>query len=189
MDKKIAQSLGTAMKRHEKGAVIAIEIPPAAHLKANAASVSLIMGMGYSGIYLTFHVPFEDILSDLKSQGADMDKIIFVTCDAKKSGESRCVIVPKGCNVNDIIVAVGVALPKLKSAKKFIFVDSLTTLSASRQLAEALKFSEFLKRLIKEREVDMVILAFDSNDAVHMKFIEDTAIHVDEIVRLENTGY
>ncbi|MDD5171739.1 MAG: hypothetical protein PHF60_01760 [Candidatus ainarchaeum sp.] len=184
MDKKIADSLEMAMKRHEKGAVIALEIPSDIRVKANATSMELLARMNYGGVYISFQMPFDTVLSDLKKRGASTDKLVFLTCDEKKKGDSRCILVPNGCGISELVRAIGGSVQKLKTAKKFIFIDSMSAFSASKQLADTLKLAEYLNRLVKEREINVAILSFDSKDLVHKKFIEDIAIHADEIIKL-----
>jgi len=185
MDKKIANSLGMALKRHDKGAVIALEIPYDIRLKANATSMELLSGMNYGGIYISFQTPFEAVLTDLTRHGLSIDKLVFLTCDEKSRGDPRCVLVPNRCGIDELIRAISTGIQRLKTSKKFIFIDSITTFSASKHLAETLKFSEYLRRLVKEREIDVAILTFDSKDASLKKFIEDIAIHADEVLKLE----
>jgi len=75
---------------------------------------------------------------------------------------------------------------ELKRRKRFIFVDSLKTLTIYKPLPEAMRFSEFLIRTVKKHEVENVTLIFNvAIDLAQKKFINELAFRVDELIKVE----
>jgi KaiC/GvpD/RAD55 family RecA-like ATPase len=99
--------------------------------------------------------------------------------------DPKCVHISEDIDIDDLVRAIYTSLPKLKGSKKFIFIDSLTTISLYKPLSETMRFSEFLIRTVKKAETESITLIFNvAKDLAQEKFIKDIALHVDEIISL-----
>ena len=186
----IKKYLGKAIKKYKYGAVIMMELPVEAYFEANAASVKLLTGKGFEGIYVSFHRPFKNISSLLIQQGINTNKLLFVdvaTAFAEKTQEKnqRCVHISPAIDIDDLVRAIYTSLPRLKSKKKFVFIDSLTTIALYKPLSETMRFSEFLMRTVRKHETQNISLVFNvAKDLAQKKFIKDIALHVDEVISI-----
>ena len=184
----ITKSLSAALAKYDKGAVIMMELPTDSYLEANLASVSLLVQNGFEGIYVSFQRPFKNIEGMFRKEGINTGKLMFIDVATsfegiKQEGNARCVHLEPGIQIDDLVRSIYTSLPKLKGNKKFIFVDSLTTITLYKPLSEIMRFSEFLIRTVKKQEVQEVILIFNvAEDLSQRKFIRDIALRVDEVI-------
>jgi hypothetical protein len=75
----------------------------------------------------------------------------------------------------------------LKSKKRFVFIDSLTTITLYKPLSETMRFSEFLVRTVRKDEAENITLIFNvAKDLAQKRFIRDVAFHVDQVISVEN---
>lgn len=179
---KLMRDFEAALRRHERGAIIAIEAPEGS-AAINASSIRILLAAGMDGVYIDFRRTTKDAAAHLKKCGAGPARLVLISAIGECAGETPpgCIQMPPGESTGELVRAVQSALSALNSPKKFIFVDSLAQLADSASLAETMKFSEFLTRLVGKRDVEYVILAFEASSA-RKKFIKDTAIRVDEVI-------
>lgn len=189
MTKGLISSLAVALKRHKEGAIIMVELPADSYFESSSDSVKLLTSKGFGGIYISFQRPFKNIASLLKQKGTNLDKLIFIDAATSigsiggKSQQSgpRCIHISPDIDVDELVRAIYTSLPKLKSKKKFVFLDSLTTIALYKPLSEILRFSEFLVRMVKKQEVESVIFNV-AKDLAQKKFIRDIGMHADEVI-------
>lgn len=188
MIKKIEKSLETAIKKHKTGTVIMMELPAEAYFEANSATVKLLTGKGFEGVYVSFHRPFKSISSMLKQEGVNINKLIFVDVASALGGEiqektPRCVHISPEIDIDELVRAIYTSLDRLEG-KKFVFVDSLTTMALYKPLSETMRFSEFLMLTVR-KDKEKVLLVFNvAKDLAQKKFIQDIALHADEVVNV-----
>ncbi len=183
--KSIKRSLGDVIKKHKEGAVIMMELPAEAYFETGSSSVKLMTKKGFDGIYISFQRPFENISSLFSDQKIDLKKVLFIDTATSLVSEvqgknPRCIHISRDICIDDLVRAIYTFLPKLKSRKKFIFIDSLTTITLYKPLSETMRFSEFLIRAIRK---DQIFLIFNvARELAQRKFIRDIALRVDEII-------
>ena len=188
VNESIQKSLEDAIKKYSGGAIVMAELPADEYIEACIASVKYLVENGYEGIYISFQRPFKNISNLLKAGGVDMSKLFFVdvasaSSDERGEKDPRCIHVSDSLDIDEIVRSIYTTLPILKGEKKFIFIDSMTTIALLEPLSETMRFSEFLIRTIKKHEVDHVLLVFNvAKDFAQKKFIKDIAIHVDDII-------
>lgn len=97
----------------------------------------------------------------------------------------RCVHISPAIDIDELVRAIYTFLDRIKSKKKFIFIDSLTTIALYKPLSEVLRFSEFLTRIVRNHKVEGVMLIFNvAKDLAQKRFIKDIALNVDEVISL-----
>ena len=180
--------LETAIKKHERGAVIMMELPADAYFDKNITSIKILTELDFDGIYISFQRPFKNLFSLFEKQGIDINKLLFIDIatalgEHEQEKHTRCVHISPNIDIDELVRAIYTSLPKLKGKKKFIFIDSLTTITLYKPLSETMRFSEFLVRSVKKHEVENVILVFNvAKDLAQKKFIKDIALRVDEVI-------
>lgn len=184
----IKQRLEGAIKKHQKGAVIMMELPAEGYFEAGSAAVKFLTGKSFGGVYVSFQRPFNNVISLLKDEGVNVNKMLFIDMATMLSGEKlvddpRCIHLSSDVNIDDLVRAIYSSLDRIKSDKKFIFIDSLTTIALYKPLSETMRFSEFLMREVKKRSN---LLIFNiAQDLKQKRFIKDIALEVDEVVSLK----
>ncbi len=176
--------------------IIMLELPEESYFEQNYNTIKVLQKAGYSCVYVSFHRPFSSISSLLKKHGVDLKTIIFIDVAAaltqekenKKKSEvkmkkdERCISISKDINVDELVKAVYTSLDTLKG-KRFIFIDSLTTLTLYKPLSETLRFSEFLMRTVKN-EKDVRLIFNVAQGLTQKKFIQDVALKVDKTLKV-----
>jgi KaiC/GvpD/RAD55 family RecA-like ATPase len=188
------KSIEQAIQMDKHGVIIMIELPVNAYFEMNSSTIKLLTNQGFEGIYISFQRPFKNISSFFKSEGIDTSTILFVDAATALSGEQqnedpRCIHISQALDIDELVKAIYLSLPKLKSKKKFIFIDSLTTISLYKPLSQIMRFSEFLMRTVRKENEENVILIFNvAKDLTQKKFIKDIAFHVDQVISVDNNG-
>jgi len=180
--------LTNILKKHKDGAIIMMELPEETYLQSNIASIKLLIRTGFEGIYISLNRPFKNIISFLKKNSVNIDKLLFIDLASVMYGEAlendpRCIYVPKSMNVDALVRAIYTSLSRLKSKKKFVFIDSLTTITLYIPLSETMRLSDFLMRTVRQHDIENVSLIFNvARDLRQKKFIKDIAMQVDEVI-------
>ena len=186
---KELKQLSEALKKHKQGAIVMMELPAESYFESNIASIKLLTSKGLGGVYISFQRPYKNIFSLLKQKGIKPNNLIFIDAATAVGGEAResegrCVHISPDIDIDELVRAIYTSLPKLKNKKKFVFIDSLTTIALYKPLSEILRFSEFLMRMVRNREIDNVIFNV-AKDLAQKKFIQDIAIKADEVITLK----
>ena len=187
----IEKSLAAALKKHKEGAVIMMELPAESYFEANSASVKLLTSSGFEGVYVSFHRPFNNIFSLLKQQKINVNKLLFIDVATAFGGEvqeknPRCFHISPAIDIDELVRAIYTSISNLKGSNRFVFIDSLTTITLYKPLSEVMRFSEFLVRTVKKHEAgDVVLIINVAKDLAQKKFIRDIAIQVDEVISVK----
>jgi KaiC/GvpD/RAD55 family RecA-like ATPase len=186
------KSIEQAIQTDKHGVIIMMELPINAYFEMNSSTIKLLTDQGFQGVYISFQRPFKNISSFFESAGIDTSTLLFIDAASALSGEKqtqdpRCVHVSEEIDIDELVKAIYLSLPKLKSQKKFIFIDSLTTISLYKPLSQIMRFSEFLMRTVRKENEENVILIFNvAKDLTQKKFIKDVAFHVDHVISVDN---
>lgn len=183
-------AINKALEEHDTAAIFLLETPAENYLDANIASVSSLLKNGFEGIYLSFQRPFKNISTLFERNDIDIQKLIVIdgaTAIAGKINEKnpRCVQLSRGFEVDDISENIFLSLPRLKSKNRFVFVDSLTTLSLYEPLSKAMNLPKYLMNKMEKNEIRNVVLFFNvAEDLVDKNYIENVCIYADEHIHL-----
>jgi KaiC/GvpD/RAD55 family RecA-like ATPase len=187
-------SLEQVIQENKQGIVIMMELPADTYFEANSNTIKLLINRGFEGIYISFQRPFKNISSFFEADGIDIDKLFFIDAAAALSGEHQhedmhCVHISQKIDIDELVKAICISLPKLKSKKRFVFIDSLTTITLYKPLSETIRFSEFLVRTVRKDEAENITLIFNvAKDLAQKRFIRDVAFRVDQVISVKNNG-
>ncbi|UCH71789.1 MAG: hypothetical protein JSW62_05160 [Thermoplasmatales archaeon] len=182
--------LKEGMKELKEGSVILLETSAENYFEANATSVKFLLDNGFEGVYMSFQRPFKNLSALFAQQDIDMNKLLIIDGATSFSGEvqeknPRCIDISKDLDVSEIIQIIYTSLKKLESEKKFVFVDSLSTMALYEPLSETARFTETLIRTLKEKDFRKVTLFFNvAEDLAQKRYIENISIYADEFLHL-----
>ncbi|RLG20013.1 hypothetical protein DRN67_01150 [Candidatus Micrarchaeota archaeon] len=119
------------------------------------------------GIYVTVNRPYENLVSLIKKEGIGLSHIFFIDLITKTEKhqpvrKDNCIFMGSASNLTDLSVAISQAVSINPKARKFIFLDSLSTMLIYNEAGSLSKFSHFLTSRLREWNVDGVFLSLDS---------------------------
>jgi len=173
-----------------KGSVILLESPAESYFKVNMESVKSLLDSGYKGVYMSFQRPFSNLVSMFKEYDIDVDKLLVVDgatflCGGVLEKDPRCVVVSENMSFGDLIEVVYNSLPRLKGEKRFVFVDSLSTMSLYESMSEVSRFCNDLISVAKNRQCEEVTFLFNvAEDLADKRYVEDIAGYADHYLHL-----
>ncbi len=109
----------------------------------------------FSGIYITVNRPFKSLKKYLEENKIDTERIFFIDMITKTAKEKmeitrNCLYIPSPTNLTDLGIAISEALSAMKDAsKKFLFLDSLSTLLIYNSKEVVAKFVHYLVTKVK----------------------------------------
>ena len=180
------KSFAIPIQQISLGSVVMMEHSAENYFEANIELIKALIEQGYTGVYLSFQRPYNNVASILMDHGIDIDKLHFVDIASALTGESQAqndhvVMINKEVAIDDIVRAVYTSLEQQPAEKQFIFIDSLTTLTLYKSLSETMRFSEFLVQTVRKKET--ITLIFNvAADLAQKQFIQDIAFRVDQVI-------
>lgn len=186
--KELHRSLKEAIK--DKGSVIVLESPAEEYAEANISSIEYLLKNGYEGVYLSFQRPYNNICSIFTKNKIDIKKLFIIDgatgfSGVKQKSHPRCVNIAVGSGIEKIVKAINTSLAKLKSKKRFVFVDSLSTMALHETLSETSRFSEVLIKTLKDKKFQDVRLLFNVAEQLTQRtYIENVSVYADQHLHL-----
>ena len=188
--KKLDLILKQRLKAHNEGSVVVIKTPVENYLETNISSVKSMVDNGYYGVYLSFQRPFKNISSIFEKNGINLEKIFVVDCasvfsDSVHELNLHNVNMDSGFDVDIIVEKICKSLGFLKSNKKFVFVDSLSTLALHKSFSETLLFSEYMINKVRSNKSDNVTFIFNIPKGLDKKrYFQNIDVYADEHIHL-----
>jgi KaiC/GvpD/RAD55 family RecA-like ATPase len=186
-EERIRDALEKAIKKHSKGAIIVMELPVEEYMQSKSAAVKLLTGMGYGGAYISFQRPYKNLQSMLKQQGAETDDIMCIDVASafakgrRDEGGGKCISISDDLDIDELVRGIYTSLAKVKGLKKFIYVDSITTVTLHKPLSEIMRLCEFLRHTIRKGEAEFLIINV-AKDLAQSRFVKDIALQADEVI-------
>jgi KaiC/GvpD/RAD55 family RecA-like ATPase len=118
--------------------------------------------LDYEGIYITLSKDYIELAKIFRKQGIDMKRLAFVDGVSQMYGIGAAdapgvKYISGPLSLDGIIAAITDIIPVMKSKKKFVFLDSITTVLLYNSLERTLKFTEFLTTSLKRLQVAGVV--------------------------------
>jgi KaiC/GvpD/RAD55 family RecA-like ATPase len=165
--------------------VVMMELPAEGYFDAGAEVVASLTASSFEDVYVSFQRPCRNVLDALSRRGVDTKKLTVIDAATSFGGgrqDRACVYVPRNAAVDGLVRAIYTSLGRLGGKKRFIFIDSLTTITLHKPLSETMRFFEFLLRTVKNHEGGIILVLNVAQELAQKKFIEDVAVHADEII-------
>lgn len=176
----LREAIEKALKSNKN--VIMMELPTDSYLEAGTSSIKALVDLGYKGVYVSFQRPCSNISSILNGKGIDTKKLIFIDAAsplAEQKTSGNCVFISENVEVDELVRAVYTSLGKL-DGKKFIYIDSMSTIALYKPLSETMRLSEFLVRTVRKENCALVFNV--AKDLAQKRFIRDIALKADEVI-------
>jgi hypothetical protein len=160
------KDLDKFLKNMPLNKVVLFLVDPKKYMDINLQIIKIaIKNNKFSGIYITINRPFSTLVNIMEKHDIDTDKIFFIDCITKmvpspkgisltqgKKFEKKenCIFIPSPSRLTEIGLALSEALSGMKNpSNKFLYLDSLSTLSIYNDLSTIAKFVHFLTTRIR----------------------------------------
>ena len=175
VQKSIKKHLSRVIKKHKNGALVIMRLPYKLYSEANHLSIKHLTDMGMDGVYVMLNRPFQSAFSSLTERDVDTERLFFIDAATnlarKNNKDERCIYLKP--DIREITGSIASSLKKLKSEKKFIYLDSLTTLSLYNM--DSRKVSRELIKLLDEKIFLILNVAHDLSERSIAKVIGSKA--------------
>jgi predicted glycosyltransferase involved in capsule biosynthesis len=190
IDKSVEKRLRDVVRRYNNGGAIIFEIFSENYFNANAAALKGLVKSWGGGVFISSQRPFKNVSLLLKQKGINLKKVFFIDVATALSNDmleknKNCIHISKNISVDELTSAVYTSfLSRLKTRKKFIVVDSLTTMVAYNPL-----FIKMIKRLVDfliglSRKNGALLIMCVSKERSGEDFIKEISKKADEVVSL-----
>jgi len=131
----------------------------------------LINQQGMGGVYLSITRPFEYILTTMSKANIPSDNLYFIDCISLMAGKGqqergeKVVFVENPSSLEEVSMYLDRMLTKVPNEKKFLFLDSLSSLLIYNTDKSVKEFTHFLINKIRLENIAGVILSIDKKEA------------------------
>lgn len=185
----VTKLLNEKFQKLGQGWITLLQIPVDKSLEVNLEAISILQSLGYEGIYITLSKDYMELSKVFKEKGIDMGKLAFIDgisqmYGIKKVEAPNVTYVDGPLSIDVISDSVTKTVSSIKSAKKFVFLDSITTVLLYNSLERTLKFSQFLTESLKKMQVVGIVVSVSKGFANENLIKELTKIS-NEVINLQ----
>lgn len=127
----------------------------------------LVQEKDLNGIYTTVNEPYRTVKNFLQEGGIDTENIFFVDAvsmdiGAEEVERENVMYLESPQHLTDISIVMSESIGKLPEGEKFLFFDSMSTLTIYNNITTVAKFAHFLTGKIRNWNVTGVIISIES---------------------------
>lgn len=191
MAKKI--KLFKELDKLDEDRIIIIVVGASNYLKINLEILSyLVKKKGNECVYITLNRPYENLITLLEKNKIDPEKFYFIdtiseTICGKKPEAKNVVSISSPHGLTEISISLNKAIQSLKGKKKFVFLDSISTLLIYNQAGTVTKFAHFLVGKMRALKVKGILMSLEKE--TEQGLINQMSQFVDSIVVLNGKKY
>lgn len=172
-----------------QGWITLMQIPIENSMQVNIEAIKILQDLGYEGIYITLSKDYVELSKLFRAKGIDMGKIIFIDGISQMYGikqvKSPSVTYVDGpVSIDAISESVTKIVPSMKNKKKFVFLDSITTVLLYNSLERTLRFSQFLTKSLKQLQAVGIVVSVSKGFANENLVKELTKVS-NEVINLQ----
>ncbi len=122
------------------------------------------------GVYLSFTKPSDNIISNMQEQKIREEDVYFIDCVSIMAGKiitakkDRVAYVENPSSLEDITLHIDNMLSKVTTDKKFLFLDSLSSLSIYNNDKSVKEFTHYLINKVRLHDLIGIILTVDKKE-------------------------
>jgi KaiC/GvpD/RAD55 family RecA-like ATPase len=160
----VTELLKDHFSRLSHGWVMLFQIPVEKTTEINVEALKTLQSLGYDGVYITLSKDYVELSKIFRDQGVDMGRLAFIDGVSQMYGigavdAANVKYISGPISLDGLVAAITDIIPVMKAEKKFVFLDSITTVLLYNSLERTLKFSEFLTASLKRLEVFGVMVS------------------------------
>jgi KaiC/GvpD/RAD55 family RecA-like ATPase len=160
----VTKILQDRFSRLNHGWIGLLQIPVEHSMEVNIEALKTLQKLEYEGVYITLSKDYMELAKIFRKNKVDMGRLAFVDGVSQMYGigavdAPNVKYVSGPISLDGIVAAITDIVPAMKSKKKFVFLDSITTVLLYNSLDRTIKFSEFLTKSLKLLEVAGVMVS------------------------------
>lgn len=142
-----------------------------------------------AGIYVTVNKPYATLKEHFRDRGLDASRLFFVdaitqTVVQPKLTNHNVIFLPNPQSLTEISLALSEAASMLKAARKFLFLDSLSTLLIYNETESVAKFAHFLTVKMRSLNIQGVLVAL--RQQLDEELIYELTQYCDKVIDLSS---
>ena len=139
------------------------------------------------GIFVTLNRPYVSLKKLMEKEGINYKKIIFIDCITRQIGgeeidPDRCIYL-NSPDPTQMQVAIERAMNMITADNRFIYIDSLSTISLYKSFETLLKFIRYLTGRIRVKGFIGTIFSIERE--IDEMYYSQIALMVDEVIEIE----
>jgi KaiC/GvpD/RAD55 family RecA-like ATPase len=149
----------------------------------------LIGKKGMNGAYVTFNRPYSTLKTSITGMGLDLSKLFFVDLitesaggNAERSTSDRCFYVSSPKNLTELSILMEQAMLRLPAEKRFVFIDSISTMLIYNDPDTVLRFIHSLTGKMRLLGVTGIIFLLEKES--DEKFKAQVAQFCDKVITI-----
>jgi KaiC/GvpD/RAD55 family RecA-like ATPase len=171
--------------KNNKSGTFLLELPSDDYFVASSASVKCLTEKGYKGIYLSFQRPFENIYNLFDKYEINNDNVVIIDCANSKEDFVNI----SSFDNDKLCKKITDGLKELKGEKKFVFIDSLTTIALYKKESEIKKLAKTLIELKNSKHFDNLLILFNVSEELSSKrFVKDISSYADDTINVSDSN-
>ncbi len=142
---------------------------------------------GYKGILVTVNRTYSSLLKILKKEKIKTGNLFFIdaitkSTTAQNNKNKNCLFTESPESLTELSIAIDQIVKSMDKGKRFLVIDSLTTLVTYNNANSVLKFSHFLINKLRSSDVMGVMLIL--KEGADTKLVSQLSQFVDKIVNI-----
>lgn len=168
--------------------VVLLQTPVEETLAINTETVKILQSFGYDGIYVTFTKDYLELSSLFGQSGIDVTRLSFIDgvsrmYGVKQVASAGVVYIPGPLSIENVSENLLKLIPNMKSEKRFVFLDSITTVLLYNSLERTLEFHQTIITMLKKMNVVGVVV-FLVKGFVNQKLVDQLSSAANETIDL-----
>jgi len=169
-----------------KGFTVILETRSEKALEANLAVMKLLINKNYTVIILSAIRPYSNLMNLYKNNKINTKKILVIDCVSKsKSSSSKerdnVLYVGSASDLMRISISISEAI-RLTKDKKFIFIDSISSLIIHNNPIILGRFMHSIITLIREKEINGIL--FSLKTGINKEIRTDIIMLCDKVIKI-----
>ncbi|MBD3260130.1 MAG: hypothetical protein GF334_00340 [Candidatus Altiarchaeales archaeon] len=159
------RKLSESLTHMDDKAVVSVSTSSVDHLPTVSALLDILTRKrGLGGVYISFTQPYQYLAEAVKQANVPLDDLFFIDCISKMAAKipsepkENVVFVENPSSLEEVNVHLNRMLDRVSSPKKFIFLDSLTSLLIYNDEKSVNEFSHFIINKARLSNIFTVLL-------------------------------
>jgi archaellum biogenesis ATPase FlaH len=154
--------------------VLLVSVKSKDHSSAVSGLLNLLVNQrGMGGVYLTITRPYAFVLSAMDKASIPSENVYFIDCVSQmagqhKSGLERVVFIENPSSLEEVTMYLDRMLDKVAGDRKFLFLDSLSSLLIYNSDKSVREFAHFLINKVRLMGIASVVLSIEKKEAEDM---------------------
>jgi len=183
------QKLEKELKNLPKNFIIGVVMPNDSYEDANMHLLNfLINKKKFTGGYVSVSKPYSHIMSLLKNKDISTNNIHFIDCISRGLGGKicigdKCVFVDSPSHLTDLSAALHEFFTSSGDKNRFLYIDSLSTLSIHNNLDAVLRFVHYVTGKMRIFGFNGIMLS--SHEETNKRLVSGLGQFCDKVIHLQ----